>query len=1298
VTVAAGHQPNPYVGPRPFRPGEPLYGRDREARQLADLLIAKRIVVLHSPSGAGKTSLIQAALIPALREEGFTVLPIVRVNRAPPATGVGGNGARPNRFLLSALLSLHDEAAPAAAESALGPAPSLADGVEADLVRYLDRRPRANESPHDVLVVDQFEEILTADPTDQAGIRAFFAEVGRALEDRGRWALFAIREDYLAALEPYVRPIPTRLKTTFRLDLLDPAAARAAIQRPARAVGVDFNDAAAEKLIDDLRQQVVQRPDGTVDAVLGQWVEPMQLQVVCRRLWEQLPSGDRAIGPEQVLALGEVDAVLGDFYAREIEQVVAATGIGEHRLRAWVGDHLLTRQGVRGQALWEPGRGAELNEAIWRLVDGHLVRAEQRRGATWFELAHDRLVEPVRRSNEEWFQANLSALQRGARLWDDEARDPGYLLTGDALDEAELWAATHADLLTPVERDFLDACRALKQARAGRRLRTRLAAMAAFALAAIVIAVVTWVLKSDAEAQAQNARVARATAQAERDQAEVAELVARAASLGNEQLDRALLLSVAAEQRSPSVETRNTLLREVFDHPNLIRYFWRHATDKANPSVNANVNGVDFSHDGSIIASADATGRIWLWDPATGIPLDIQLNQSEKQTGINGGALKFSPDGKMLAAGSWRDLVIWNVKTGVPHLKFAIGDETKINALAFNRDGAVLASGDEHGSIRLWDPTTGDPIAPPLNQSGGSTPDSPIRALAYNSSGILASGGDDGGVALWDPTTGRLRPQQLRPTAKCPTGLADLDIGAVAFSEKDFNLLAVGADATVTLWDVTSGDCLFPPMRGHSGPVTDLAFSPDGRIVASSSLDGSVVLWDVETGRDDARLTRPGHTGGVTSVAFGPDSKTLATGSRDESVIVWNVTDQPLWTVLDQHRNEVTSVAFSPDRRTLASGSKDGTVILWDLATHGPSPQLEVSEGWVTSVAFSPDGRTLAVGACKGLRMQGEPCEGGEITLWNVADRTKRAPTLSGFLVGVDSVAFSRDGEYLAAGGCEVKDMDEDSLTPRPHCTRAKTLLWTLDAVYAGHNEPAKTLDDGWESVVNSILFSRDGKWLAVGGRHAPPDATQPDRGSLRLWAVGGDTTATQALGDPTLLQKTVLDLALSPDGKTLASSDENGSVFLWDLATREQLGTPLTDHTAGALITSVAFDPTGEFFASGSRDRTSREKPVVIRDASSLAEFVVFPSLHTGWINDIAFSEDGQTLASASQDGTVILWELDPAVWRERACDRAGRNLREAERKEYLDGAGADLCPNQPSFWSASAGSSTAASPVPAE
>ncbi len=1213
MTVAAGHQPNPYVGPRPFRPGEPIYGRDREAHQLADLLIAKRIVVLHSPSGAGKTSLIQAALIPALRAEGFTVLPIVRVNRAPPATGMGRNGALPNRFLLSALLSLHDEAASAAAESAPRPAPSLADGSETDLVGYLDRRPRANEAPHVVLVVDQFEEILTADPTDQAGIRAFFAEAGRALEDRGRWALFAIREDYLAALEPYVRPIPTRLKTTFRLDLLDPAAARAAIQRPARAAGVDFSDAAAVKLVDDLRRQMVQRPDGTVDAVLGQSVEPMQLQVVCRRLWEQLPPGDRAVVPEQLSALGEVDSVLGDFYAREIEQVVAATGIGEHRLRAWIGDHLLTRQGVRGQALWEPGRGAELNEAIWRLVDGHLVRAEQRRGATWFELAHDRLVEPVRRSNEEWFQANLSALQRSARLWDDEARDAGYLLSGEALDEAQLWAAGHADLLRPVERDFLDACRARKQAQVSRNLR----AMVVIGLAAIAIAVLAVALWRHADDQ--------------RHLAEVAELVAQAASLGNEQLDRALLLSLAAEQLSPKVETRSTLLREVFDHPNLTRYFWRHATDKEDPSANANVNAIDFNKDG-FLASADGTGRIWLWDPATGLPLDIQLNQGEeKKTGINAGALKFSPDGTMLAAGSWRDLVLWNVKTGEPARTLLIEDKTKINALAFRGDGAVLASGDEPGSIRLWDTTTGDPIGPPLNQRNGSASPHPIRALAYNSIGILASG-SDGGVVLWDPTTRRLHAQQLHSTPECPT---DLAIQALVFSEKNFNLLAVGADdATVTLWDLASGDCLFPPMRGHMGPITDLDFSPKGLILASSSLDGTVVLWDVETGRESERLTRPGHTGSVTSVAFSPDGETLATGSRDESVIVWNVTDKPLWTVLDRNDGEVTSIAFSPDHRTLASGSKDGSVIFWDLATQKPATLLKVSEGWVTSVAFSPDGRTLAVGACKGLDRQGEPCDGGEITLWNAADGTKRGPTLGGFRVGVDSVAFSRDGDYLAAGGCQVKDTDEDAPMPRPHCIRAKTLLWALDAVYAGHDEPAQSLDDRWESAINSILFSRDGKWLVVGGIQAPLDGSSTDHGSIRLWDVSGDTMAPQALGDSALLPKPVLDLALSPDGQTLASGDQDGSVTLWDLATRAQVGTPLSGHTAQAWINAVAFDPTGTFIASGSRDRTSREKPVVIWDKSSLAEFVVFPSLHTGWINDIAFSEDGRRWPRPARTG----------------------------------------------------------------
>ena len=230
-------RPSPYVGPRAIRTGERLYGRDREVARLFDLLLAGRIVLMYSPSGAGKSSLLNAGLIPRLRAEGFVVRPTVRVGTEPP----DGAPAGVNRYLLASLLSL-DEDAPEDRQLDL---PRLAGRT---LAEYLDAR-RAAESLGDapeVLLIDQFEEVLTVAPAAVADKQAFFVGLGEALRDERRWAVLVMREDFIAGLDPYRALLPTALGTTFRLDLLDRAAALAAIQGPAADAGVAFADAAAD--------------------------------------------------------------------------------------------------------------------------------------------------------------------------------------------------------------------------------------------------------------------------------------------------------------------------------------------------------------------------------------------------------------------------------------------------------------------------------------------------------------------------------------------------------------------------------------------------------------------------------------------------------------------------------------------------------------------------------------------------------------------------------------------------------------------------------------------------------------------------------------------------------------------------------------------------------------------------------------------------------------------------------------------------------------------------------------------
>ncbi|MFW6098296.1 MAG: hypothetical protein ACOC9Z_09465, partial [Chloroflexota bacterium] len=241
----------PYVGPRALREGERIFGRAREERQLFQLLVARRIALLHSPSGAGKTSLVQAGLLPKLRADGFHVLPVARLNKPLPGQVV--QDERYNRYRHSLLLSIEEQQEAQPDDDLLGV--SISD--------YLAARHADDEEPVLLaLIIDQFEQVLTLDPTDAQAKQAFFRDLGRALRNPRLWALFVIREDYLGALEPYARAIPTHLAHTYRLDLLNHEAASEAIREPAAERKVTFTDEAVEYLVDDLRQIQVQKADG----------------------------------------------------------------------------------------------------------------------------------------------------------------------------------------------------------------------------------------------------------------------------------------------------------------------------------------------------------------------------------------------------------------------------------------------------------------------------------------------------------------------------------------------------------------------------------------------------------------------------------------------------------------------------------------------------------------------------------------------------------------------------------------------------------------------------------------------------------------------------------------------------------------------------------------------------------------------------------------------------------------------------------------------------------------------------
>ncbi|MCI5124949.1 MAG: hypothetical protein D3925_10835, partial [Candidatus Electrothrix sp. AR5] len=251
---------NPFIGPRPFERGERLFGRDTDLFNLLDLLIAERLVMFYSPSGAGKSSLIEATLIPRLEKKRFTVL---RVNRFAQAESLDGNETEQteNPYVANLIRSLEkqrEKIGQAVGDQALTSGTTLTDYWTA-----LDAEREEGKRSKYLLVFDQFEEIITRDPLNIDAKHEFFLQLGRLLQNRRIWALFALREDYIARLDPFLEAIPTRLKTRYRLDLLGTGEASEVIFQTVEQGGKSFTDKGlVERLVRDLSMIKIQNFDG----------------------------------------------------------------------------------------------------------------------------------------------------------------------------------------------------------------------------------------------------------------------------------------------------------------------------------------------------------------------------------------------------------------------------------------------------------------------------------------------------------------------------------------------------------------------------------------------------------------------------------------------------------------------------------------------------------------------------------------------------------------------------------------------------------------------------------------------------------------------------------------------------------------------------------------------------------------------------------------------------------------------------------------------------------------------------
>ncbi|MBF8190207.1 hypothetical protein ITP53_31675 [Nonomuraea sp. K274] len=1134
-----------------------FFGRDKPVADLIGALDRRArtggLQMVIAPSGAGKSSLIHAGLLPALDGgalPGSAHWPhIVCTPTATPLTTLTSRLARAVAILTGA-----------------DPAPELiADPGRVPALLGAGQRV--------LIVVDQFEELFTmgAGPAERSAFIDLLAGLAAPCADGGPAAhvVIGLRADFYAACTHY-----RRLHSALRDNPLVVAAMteqelRETIRYPAADVGLDLEEGIIELLLRDLGAT------GAADTADTGGYEAGRLPLLAhalRRSWHSRNGSTLTVGGYQ--ATGGIQGAIAAT-AEEVYSSLDAAGQAVARLlflrlvKIGDGTEDTRRRLLRTEAAGtgpDPGKAAAVMDAFTRerllTQDHHTV-----------EITHEALLHSWPRLRG-WTSENRADrlthqdLVESAGVWDRGGRqDLSLLFRGTRLEATRSWAAGAPDHdLTPAARAFLDAS-VHRQRRSQRRRTGVLAVLSVLTVLAVTAAVVA--VQQQRKAVAQQVETGR-----QRDLAVYHRVLAEADRLRGTDVSMSAQLSLLAHRMRPGNETYTRLLTAgntalstplaghddtVFaaayaadgrtlatgGYDRTIR-LWDMSGPRPVPLGKpltghaSTVSSLAFSPDGRTLASVsrDQTVRLWdLSDPAAPAPLGKPLTGHDHVVYT----VAFSPDGRTLASAGWdRTIRLWDVSDRArprPLGRPLTGHADTIAAVAFSPDGRTLASASADRTVRLWNVARRTPLGTPLTGHR-----SYVMSVAFSPDGTtLAAAGDDRTIRLWDVP-------RRTPLGAPLTGHTNR-INALAFGPDGRTLASGAADDTVRLWNLSDRARPVPlgvPLTGHTGAVNALAFSSDGRTLASGGGDRVLRVWQVHP-----LLT--GHTGNVTSVAFSPDGRILASVGDDRTIRIWNG-PEPLGEPLTGGRDGIYVVAFSPDGKTLAGAGGDGLVRLWDVSDPARprlrGRALSGHTGVVYGLAFHPDGRRLASAA-----------DDNTIRLWDLSRRVPLGKPLRGHGNGIHSLAFSPDGRTLASAAGD------------------QTLrLWKVSG--RGGAAPLGRPLTGHIGLVLFVAYSPDGRTLASGS----------DDQTVRLWDVS-DPARPAALGSPlTGHTGPVFSVAFSPDGRRLASGGGDHAVRLWDVsrpAEAAALGQPLAGHTGP--VHDVRFSPHGAVLSSGGADQTVR-------------------------------------------------------------------------------------------------------------
>ena len=1085
-------------------------GRKHDVQRLIERMTRsdQKLTVIHGQSGVGKSSIVMAGLIPALKHRSLgdrMALPVV------PPFYTDWIGELRNA-LAQALYDFDNNAVEQPINLRLKPRQDAQQTIQAILEQL---RQNAEHNLLTILIFDQFEEFFFVSTIFQRFL--FYDFLNACLNIPFVKVILSLREDYLHYL--------LEIEQVNELEVINNNILDRSIRYPlgnfsledARAVIQSLTERAhfylESSLIDELVQDLA---DG-----LGA-VRPIELQVVGAQLQEEnitTLERYRQSGPKQRLV------------ERFLEKAIQDCG-PENEYAAWLMLHLLTDENdnrplkTRAELAAESGIESEQLDLILEILEkSGLVFLLPEVPANRYQLIHDYLVEFIRQKKQLRIQNELEELRQKDKLSQSEIEQLRAELREKEL-RGKLAQATAKQRKTEEQLNQV-LKKSLREA--------RYVGLALFTITIIALGLGLRALIGETNAQL-NALSASSEALVATNRPFDALLKSIRAgrdlkrSLGATAETRTRVIT-ALQQTVYGVREYNRLeghtdwVSSVSWSPDgqlmvsgskdtTLKLWQADGTFVKNlPGHQAGVYSVSFSPNGKLIASAseDTTVKLWRSD---GVLLNTMNGHSAPVSMVS-----FSPDNTIMASASWDGTVkLWN--TNGVLLKTLTGHTDRVMGVSFSPDGQLIASASKDQTITLWrrDGTflkswkahdaavMSVSFSPDSQTLASSSADKTVKLwrrdgvrmqtlrghnnwvvnVAFSRDGqMLASASADNTVKLWR------RDGTLIETLK---GHGNL-VQGVSFSPQGQTLASASADNTIKLWYIKSR--LLKTLKGHSDSVNHVSWTPDGKTLATASDDKTVKLWHQE-GRLLASFQA--HQDIVNHVSWTPDGKTLATASDDKTVKLWKA-DGTLLNTLVGHEEAVTSVSFSPDGELIVSSSADNTVKLWK-ADGSFQQTLTGHDSDVRGVSFSPDGKLIASAS-----------EDKTVKLWRSNDG-KLLTTLKGHNDAVNWVSFSPDGKLMASASSD-----------------GTVNLWKWDS-WSRKEQPILSLK-GHNGAVNGVSFSPDGKLIA---------SASEDR-KVNLWSRDGNLIKTLEGHSAE-----VYGVSFSPDGRWLASASADTSVILWNL------------------------------------------------------------------------------------------------------------------------------------------------------